>query len=106
MDGHCQKLTLTSVEVDEDNTIPYNDVRVKNGLPAYLAKYILTNQDQKRLSSISITADQLQDQAQRINLEIFQALLYPPATSKLSSEFTKLNERLGHILFSVIFKNF
>ena len=103
-DGHDKNVTLDSVDVAMSNMVPSYIVRLKNGITTSVTKEYLSHIDDKMLSYIPITCDQIKEQVEYINPETLQTLLHANIPSPLLKEFLNLHEQLGHTPFVIIFR--
>ena len=56
-DGHFEKVTLYSVDVDLDTMVPAYNIKIKNGLTTSVTKEYTSTIDTERLSYIPITCE-------------------------------------------------
>ena len=103
-DGHSETVTLESVDLDMDQMIPYFTVKLPNGLTTSVCKEFLRHADDKNMSHIPVTVDEIREQAAFINPEVLQALLKPTVVTPLMQEFMDLHDVLRHMPFPVMFK--
>ena len=102
--GLCETVTLEPVNLDMDNMIPYFTVKFPNGLTTSVSKEFLRRVDDKNVSYIPITADDIREQAAHIDPDILQATLKPTVATPLLQEFVDLHDLLRHMPFPFMFK--
>ena len=103
-DGCSTSVTLESVDLDMEKMIPYFTVKLPNGLTTSVCKEFLRHTDDKNVSHIPITSDEIRAQAAFIDPELLQALLKPTVVTPLMQEFMDLHDVLRHMPFPVMFK--
>ena len=103
-DGHCEKVTLDSVDVDMDTMVPSYNIKLKNGIITSVTKEYLSDIDSGIFSYIPSTCEKIKEQAEHINSETLQSLLHDKPPSPLLKEFFNLHERLGHMPFAIMFR--
>ena len=97
-------MTLDSVDVDMDTMVPSYNIKLKNDTITSVTKEYLSDIYSESLSYIIITCEKNKEQADHINPATLKALLHAKTPSPLLNEFFNLHERLGHMMFAIIFR--